>query len=336
MKSTPYNLAMSYILGGRNGDRPAVINPTSLACKELMKEADAWFPEAHTNPETMARLALAGHEVLGFDSVMPEYSVHQESAALGVEMDWGAPDMMPDGKTFPYADFSDIVIPENILEKPSITVVLRALEILRRQVGGKALIISKVMGPWTMAYHMAGTQNFLVAVGRKKFDLVKKMINTLATLTVAFANAQFKAGADVVVVADHATGNLVGPYHYRDLLQPLHQEIMPQINGPVILHVCGRTMDRMEMFAQSGVDAYHFESSNDAVEALKAVDGRISLVGNINNPQVLLEGTPEDVRQAARQAIANGLKLIAPECAIPLTTPLANLKALTAAVKEGF
>jgi len=336
MKSTPYNLAMSYIFGGRDGDRPAAINPTSVACRELMAAAEAWFPEAHTDPEAMARLALAGHELLGFDSVMPEYSVHQESAALGAEMDWGAPDMMPDGKTFPHADFSDIVVPENLLEKPSMAVVLRALEILRRQVGGQALVIGKVMGPWTMSYHMAGTQNFLTAVGRRKFDQVKKMIDQLAPVTIAFANAQFRAGADVVVVADHATGNLIGPHHYRDLLLPLHKTVMAEINGPVILHVCGRTIDRMAMFADTGVDVYHFESANDPAEALKAVDGRISLTGCVNNPQVLLEGTPDDVRAAVRGIIKAGIKLVSPECAVPLTTPVANLKALTAAVKEGF
>lgn len=336
MKPTPYNLAMSYIFGGRDGDRPAVINPTSVACRELMAAAEAWFPRAHTDPETMARLALAGHELLGFDSVMPEYSVHQESAALGVETDWGAPDMMPDGKTFPHADFSDIVVPENILEKPSMAVVLRALEILRRQVGGRALIIGKVMGPWTLSYHMAGTQNFLTAVGRKRFDQVDKMIRGLAPVTVAFANAQYRAGADVVVVADHATGNLIGPKHYRDLLWPLHKEMMREINGPIILHVCGRTIDRMDMFADTGIDVYHFESANDPAEALRAVGGRISLTGCVNNPRVLLEGSPEEVRTAARQIIAAGIKMVSPECAVPLTTPLANLKALTAAVKEGF
>jgi len=49
----------------------------------------------------MADLALAGHEILGFDTVMPEYSVHQEAAALGSRVDWGDRDMMPDARTAP-------------------------------------------------------------------------------------------------------------------------------------------------------------------------------------------------------------------------------------------
>ncbi|MCX5822869.1 MAG: MtaA/CmuA family methyltransferase, partial [Deltaproteobacteria bacterium] len=225
MKATPYNLFMSALYGGRKGIRPPTGNPTSIACVELMKACGAFFPEAHLNARTMADLALAGHELVGFDTVMPEYSVHQESAALGCEIDWGSETRMPDAKTAPHADFSDVIVPENILEKPSFRVVLDALSMLRREVGGQAAIIGKVMGPWTLSYHMAGTQNFLLQLGLGEKDKINRMLRQLMPVTIAFANAQFRAGADAVVLADHATGNLVGPYHYRDYLLPIHQEI---------------------------------------------------------------------------------------------------------------
>lgn len=146
----------------------------------------------------MAELALAGHEILGFDNVMPEYSVHQESAAIGCQVDWGDRDTMPDAKTFPYSDFSDVQIPDNILEKPSMRVVL------------------------------------------------------------------------------------------------------------------------------------------DARGVVKRVGHKMSLVGCINNAQTLYQGTPEDVYSQARYAIEAGVNVIGPECAIPLATPLENLKAITSAVCEGY
>ena len=62
----------------------------------------------------------------------------------------------------------------------------------------------------------------------------------------------------------------------------------------------------------------------------------LALVGNINNPQVLLQGTPEDVFKQARYAIEAGVHIIAPECAIPLTTPLENLRAIVEAAREGY
>ena len=336
MKSTSHNLVMSALYNGRKGSRPPAGNPTSIVCHGLMDAAGVSFPEAHLDTNAMADLALAGHEIVGFDTVMPEYSVHQESAALGCEVDWGDRDIMPDAKKFPYADFSDIQIPENILERPSMRVVLDALSILRRHVGDQVAIVGKVMGPWTLSYHMAGTQNFLLHIGMGEKDKVVKMMRQLMPVTIAFANAQFRAGADVVCLADHVTGDLASPRHYEELLLPLHKEITPQIGGPLILHVCGNCNDRVELFAQAGFDAYHFEWQMDARKVVEKVGDRISLAGCINNAQVLYQGTPDDAYKQARYALEAGVNIIGPECAIPLPTALENLKAIVSAVNEGY
>jgi [methyl-Co(III) methanol-specific corrinoid protein]:coenzyme M methyltransferase len=336
MKSSSYNLIMSAMFNGRRGERPPVGNPTSIVCHGLMDAAGVSFPGAHLDANAMADLALAGHEILGFDTVMPEYSVQQEAAALGCVVDWGNRDRMPDNKNFPYEDFSDIKIPQNILEKPSMKVVLEALSILRRHVGGKVAIVGKVMGPWTLSYHMAGTQNFLLQIGMEETEKVTKMLRQLLPVTIEFARAQFQAGADIVVMADHVTGNLVGPYHYKELLLPIHQEITDQIQGPLILHVCGDCTDRLEYFSQSGVDAYHMEWQVDAKMAVEKVGHLMSLVGNVNNMQVLYQGTPEDVHKQVRYGVAAGINIIGPECAIPLSTPMENLKAIVEAAEEGY
>lgn len=336
MKSTPHNLIMSALYNGRKGERPPAGNPTSIVCHGLMDVAGVSFPEAHLNANVMADLALAGHEILGFDTVMPEYSVHQESAALGCDVDWGDRDTMPDAKSSPHNDFSDIHIPENILEKPSIRVVLDALSILKHKVGDKVAVFGKVMGPWTLSYHMAGTQNFLLQIGMGEKEKVIKMMRQLMSVTINFAKAQFQAGADVVCLADHVTGDLAGPYHYKELLLPIHKEITQQIGGPLILHVCGNCNDRLELFAEAGFEAYHFEWQMDAKAVVKKVGHRMSLVGCINNAQVLYQGTPDDTYKQARYAIEAGVNIIGPECAIPLATPLDNLKGIVSAVHEGY
>jgi MtaA/CmuA family methyltransferase len=336
MKLNSYNLVMSAMFGGRKGPRPPVGNPTSIACHGLMEKAGVWFPDVHLNAQAMAALALAGHEVLGFDTVMPEFSVDQEASALGAQVDWGDRDRMPDVKGSPHADFSDVHVPADFLEKPSCRVVLDALSILRRHVGGRVAIVGKVMGPWTLSYHMVGTQNFLLAVGMGETDKVKKMLHQLMPVTIAFANAQFTAGADIVVIADHATRNLVGPHHYQEYLLPIHQELTAQVGGPTILHVCGNCSDRLELFAQTGMDAYHFEWQVDSKEAVRRIGDKLSLVGNVNNPRTLLQGTPADVYQQARYAIEAGVNIIGPECAIPLTTPMENLRAIVEAAQAGY
>lgn len=289
----------------------------------------------------MAALALTGYEVAGFDTVMPEFSVQQEAEALGCKVHWGHRDMMPDVKESPYKDFHKVEIPHDLLEKPSMRVVLDALSILKRQVGDQAAVIGKVMGPWTISYHLAGVQNFLLQVGRgirdaEAKDIVHRMLDQTMDVPIKFARAQFQAGADIVVVADHATGSLVGPNVYEEYLLPRHKILTSEIGGPLILHVCGNCKDRIDMFADAGFDAYHFEWQLDAKEAVERVGDRISLVGNIDNANVLFMGTPEDVYKQARYAIESGVNIIGPECAIPLQTPIENLKAISEAVRAGY
>lgn len=336
MQTASYKLFMSGLFDGRKGARPAVGNPTSIACQDLMQECGISFPEAHLDAQAMADLALAGHEIVGFDTVMPEYSVVQEAAALGADVDWGDKTRMPDCKNFPYKDFSTIRIPEDFLEKPPMRVLLDALGILRRHVGGQAAIIGKAMGPWTLAYHMVGTQEFLLQIGMQEKDRVNRILRQLIPATLQSIRAQFQAGADVVVLADHATGNLVSPATYKEFLLPLHKEITAEIQGALILHVCGNCRDRLELFAEAGFDAYHFEWQVDARYAVEQVGTRMSLIGCINNAQALYQGSPEDVYQQTRYAIDSGVHVIGPECAVPLTTPLSNLKAIVSAAHEGY
>jgi MtaA/CmuA family methyltransferase len=167
-------------------------------------------------------------------------------------------------------------------------------------------------------------------------EKVVKMLRQLMEVTIQYANAQLQAGADAVVLADHVTGSLVGPYIYEDYLLPIHQELMARIGGPIILHVCGNCADRLHLFAKSGADAYHFEWQVDAKKAVERIGKQVSLIGNVNNPQVLFQGTPEKVYEQARYAIQAGVNIIAPECAIPLATPMENLKAIVAAAREGY
>src|SRR5512138_2038637 len=113
--STPRRRFLSGLFGGRKGERISVASPTSIVSVELMEKTGIFFPEAHLDPVKMADLAAAGYEILGFDTVMPEFSVQQEAAALGCEVEWGSPTMMPDAKTHPVKELRDIQIPENIL-----------------------------------------------------------------------------------------------------------------------------------------------------------------------------------------------------------------------------
>ena len=76
-------------LNRKPAPRVGIGSATSVASSDLMDKVHAPFPDANIDPEKMARLAGAGHTVLGFDNVMPLFGVWHESAALGCKVDWG-------------------------------------------------------------------------------------------------------------------------------------------------------------------------------------------------------------------------------------------------------
>ena len=164
-------------------------------------------------------------------------------------------------------------------------------------------------------------------------DMVKRAMHKMKEISVLFGEAQIDAGADVLTFPDHATGDLVSGAYYRDFLMELHQEMAERLKVPLILHICGKTLDRIDYIAQTGMACFHFDSRNEPQEAMDVAGGRIRLVGNLNNPELLYARGPEEVREAVYKCMDAGVDMIAPECAIPLATKLENLIEIPRAVR---
>jgi [methyl-Co(III) methanol-specific corrinoid protein]:coenzyme M methyltransferase len=316
-------------------DRAPVANPTNVATVELMDLIDAPFPDACRDPELAARLAATGHTELGFDSVMPYFTIIQESSALGCEMQWEDKDNWPTVRMYRpiWKGPDDVHIPPGFLEHPDNLTITRAIELLRQEFGDRVAVIGKTMGPWTLAYHVFGVENFLLMTVDDP-DMVMRTLHKLKEISVLFGEAQIAAGADALTFPDHATGDLVSGEYYRRFLLDIHQEMVERLPVPLILHICGNTLDRMGYIAETGMASFHFDSKNDPQKAMDIVGGRIGLVGNINNPETLYARGPEEVRQEVFRCLDAGVNMIAPECAVPLATKLENLVEIPKAVVE--
>ena len=317
-------------------DRVPVCNPTSVATVELMDLVDAPFPDANRKPELMARLAATSYTELGFDTIMPVFSIIQESSALGCKIQWEQKDNWPTVRMREpiWGDVDDIRIPDNLLTHPDTKCVLDAIRILRSEFGDEVAIIGKTMGPWSLGYHCFGVETFLL-MALDDPGKTMQCLDRMKEITVEFGIAQIDAGADALTLPDHATGDLVSADYYKRFLRDLHMEFAERIKIPLILHICGRTVDRMDDIAQTGMAAFHYDSKNKPQESIDAVKGRIALVGNINNPETLFAKNPEDVRNEVLANLEAGIQMVGPECAIPLQTSLENLLEISKTVKSG-
>jgi MtaA/CmuA family methyltransferase len=179
-----------------------------------------------------------------------------------------------------------IRVPDDLLDHPDTKCVLDAIRLLRKQFGDEVAIIGKTMGPWSLGYHCFGVEPFLL-MSLDDPVKTKEALDRMKEVSVAFGVAQIEAGADALTFPDHATGDLVSADYYDPYLKDLHVEMVERIPAPLILHICGRTVDRMGLIAETGMAAFPFDSKNTPQEAMDAVEGKIALVGNVNNPETL-------------------------------------------------
>lgn len=306
---------------------------TSMVTADLMDQVGVSFPEAHLNAEAMARLAEAGHTVLGFDNVMPLFSVWHESAALGCPVDWGSKRQWPDGKAIHASIHDTVQIPADFLKHAGCAVPLQALQLLQRRLGGTVAVQGKVFGPWTLGYHLFGVEDFLMATLLEP-DAVKRVMRTLIEVTVAFANAQLDSGADVITLADHCTRDLCSPETYRDFLFEIHQELNARIRCPIALHICGNTADRLQYIRETGLACFHFDSKVSAAEARQLAGPGLALMGGTSNFDIVRNGTAEAITADVEEKLRVGINVLGPECAVPLDAPRANLKTFVETVRK--
>src|SRR5260370_37584454 len=88
---TPRRRFLSAVYRGHVDKIPAC-TLSSVVTVEMMDLVNAPFPEAHLDPELIARLAATAHDVFGMDTIMPVIHSQLESDALDVETEYAEKD----------------------------------------------------------------------------------------------------------------------------------------------------------------------------------------------------------------------------------------------------
>lgn len=174
-------------------------------------------------------------------------------------------------------------------------------------------------------------------------------LTRIADYHVAIARAYLAAGAEAGWLADDYAGHggpLISPKLWRRLILPGLARIIAvyrDAGAPVFFHTCGQAEAFIPDLLDAGVTAFNLESDVCDLPALKARFGSrsaqhprgIGFYGGVPT-RTLLEGTPEAVAEAVRQAIATlsqgGGLVLAPDQ--PLLYPAENWAAFIAAAQR--
>jgi len=211
------------------------------------------------------------------------------------------------------------------------------IALFRRQVGGELVIQGWVEGALAQANILVGDQQLLYALYDRP-DWAHDLLDLCTRIEIGFALAQIEAGADIIGVGD-AIASLISPGMYRQFALPYEQRIIGAIHDAgalVRLHICGNTNRIFPDMLESGADLIDLDWMVDLGRAAELAKGSVALSGNFDPVAVMLQGTPEGVRQAVLECQRIGGKryFSSAGCEIPRDTPYDNLHAQAEALKE--
>jgi [methyl-Co(III) methanol-specific corrinoid protein]:coenzyme M methyltransferase len=318
-------------------DRAACICPggmMNMVTMDLMDVAGVTWPEAHTDAQMMANLALASYENECFENVGVPFCMTVEAEAMGAQVTMGTKMYEPHVTDYAIQSLSDwkTLSPINLNEGRA-KVVLDAIRILKSK-NLDAPIVGNITGPISIASSVAEPVQFYKDL-RKKNQEAHEYMTFITEQVIAFARAQVEAGADVIVISDPSgTGEIMGPKLFEEFavkyLNMLIDSLPEQTMGTIV-HICGQMKNVYEQVNKVRSDALSFDSMVPMSEARKQLGDRV-LMGNVST-YALEFGDSDKVIRMTNHCLSGGSNIISPACGLGTKSPLANVQAILKALK---
>lgn len=300
------------------------------------------FADLHRDAHKMALAAAATYPATGFECAVVPFDYHMEAESLGTGVEFYEGKKEEQRIIYPIAKHE---LTEKLTEldfealkkkKPSesgrIPMVADAISELKKEIGDQVAVGAYTLGP----YGVAGAVDTVVDLSKnvvKNIDLVHKLLKVLTDYIAQEVKFFREAGADYVTIREMTCATeLLSPKMYETLILPHLQDLFSQIDPPRILHTCGDTDDDMIYMIKTGADFISVEQKNHISQSREKTKGTdIRLMGNLDVYQLVAMSGPEEIDQAEKKAIEEGVDAVWPACDIWPEAPAQNLKAMVEA-----
>lgn len=194
-------------------------------------------------------------------------------------------------------------------------------------------VFAGIIGPFSLTGRLMDVTEALVAVYTDP-DTVHAALAKTVEFIIDYINAYKSVGADGIVMADPLTG-LLPPELSAEFAAPYAKQVRDAVaddNFTFIYHNCGNSAVKLvDSLLTINADAYHFGNAIKMADALAAFPSDRVLMGNIDPASRFRRGTPDEMRKAVRDLLAEcGDKpnfVISSGCDIPPMSPWENIDA---------
>ena len=327
------------VLQGISADRAPFICPggmMNMAVTELMDDAHSCWPEAHSDPEKMARLTLAAHRLGGVENTGVPFCMTVEAEAMGSQVYLGTRGTEP--RVTEYAigrlDEFDRLRPID----PGMgraKVCVDAIRILKKE-APQTPVIANLTGPVSLASSLIDPLVFYKGLISDKQN-VHNLMRTVNENLIRFGDALVEAGADVICIADpSASGEILGKKAFAEFALPYINSIAVYFRGkhglPSIVHICGDVRCLGALLSEIAAESISVDAMVSIKTLRELAPNKISM-GNVST-YLLEKGAPDDITKNGERCLRAGAGILAPACGISPKTPVANVVGLSRAVFE--
>jgi uroporphyrinogen decarboxylase len=142
-----------------------------------------------------------------------------------------------------------------------------------------------------------------------------------------------------------ASPDVISYSTYEKYVLPFERKVFEAIkpvcrknDAVTVLHICGDTTSIMPLMCQTGADVMEVDYKVDLGKVMKLYGSKVSFMGNIDPSAILLQGSPEAVKETANKCIADATKcggfILGSGCEVAPATPLENIKAMVEAARS--
>jgi len=325
------------------GERPDRVPVLPMVREWCSTQAGMHFVDEMTSAEKHVYAQFYCARKFGYDCVWDLQGVHAESEAMGSKIDFGetkAPTVQE-----PAVKRYDEDLPRLRLLNPHkdgrLPMILRGIERLKELCSGVVPVIGYVQGPFRHAAMLRGTEMMLREVLKDK-ENVRKLLEIALDSLIVWGTAVAHAGADIIMISDPvSSGDMVSPKLYEEWSLPYTRQLCRAVKKTgvnVFMHICGDTMDRLEMLAATEVDGLSLDSKVDFGVARERLGPEYLLIGNVDPTDPLTLGSPDQVysqcKRVIDQAGRDGHLILSAGCLVPEETPPRNLEAMIQAARD--
>ena len=283
-----------------------------------MRQAGRYLPEYRrlrrrhsilelcARPEAAAEVTLQPVRRLGVDAAILFADILLPVRPMGLRLAFRkgeGPSLTP-----PIRTRRDIARLKIFAPEEGLGFVLKAIRLVRRELGGRVPLIGFAGAPFTLASYMiegGPSKNF----SRTKTmmwaapDAWKDLMERLARVTTAYLKAQIDAGAQAVQLFDSWAGALAKTDYERYVL-PYSRRVLGAVSraGVPVLHFATGTAHFLESFRDAGGDVVGVDWRQPIDEAWKRIGRGRAVQGNLDPVALLLPR--KELRKAVRDVVS--------------------------------